>query len=265
VRRASQKGPGATLIVGFDTEYQRSDRHRNDVVCLSFAALDQDTGAMDSGVLHVTGGSDRRNRPSLAASLAKVVSAAWKAGIIATAPDRVLLAAHWSRADLPAFRDFPQVKRRLDSPRKTYATTTKPVVMTLRLPSGPKRVSVTLVDTMLLAPAGQPSLKALGQMLDLPKLELPPGAIERMREFREEDPEFFDRYAARDAEIAARYSKQVWHFLAKAGATGPGGKLPPTIGAAAVHLLRTVARRRAIDLDAVLGYQRVRRRRSRIS
>ena len=55
--------------------------------------------------------------------------------------------------------------------------------------------------------------------------------------------------------------QEVWHFLAKAGATGPGGKLPPTIGAAAVNLLRTVARQRAIDLDAVLGYQRVRRRR----
>ena len=76
-------------------------------------------------------------------------------------------------------------------------------------------------------------------MLGMPKLELPPGAIERMSEFRDEDPELFNRYAERDAEIAARYTLEVWRFLDQIGAIGPGGKLPPTIGAAAVNLLRT--------------------------
>ena len=177
MRRASQKGPGATLIVGLDSEYERSGRDRNHVLCLSFAAINPDTGTMSSGVLDVKDGTDRRHRPTLAASLARVVSAALKGGIVRRAPDRIVLAAHWSRADLPAFRDFPRLKLRFDSPRKTYATTTKPAVMTLPLPSGPRRVSVTLVDTMLLAPAGQQSLKALGAMLGMPKLELPPGPL----------------------------------------------------------------------------------------
>ena len=260
MRRASQKGPGATLIVGLDSEYERSGRDRNHVLCLSFAAINPDTGTMSSGVLDVKDGTDRRHRPTLAASLARVVSAALKGGIVRRAPDQIVLAAHWSRADLPAFRDFPRLKLRFDSPRKTYATTTKPALMTLPLPSGPRRVSVTLVDTMLLAPAGQQSLKALGAMLGMPKLELPPGAIERMRAFRDEDPQLFNRYASRDAEIAARYTLEVWRFLDQIGAIGPGGKLPPTIGAAAVNLFRSVARERGIDLDAVLGYQRVRRR-----
>jgi hypothetical protein len=217
-----KKGVGPTLIVGFDSEYERSGQDRNDVLCLSFAVLDLQTGAMESGVLHVTDGSDRRSRPTLAASLARVVSAAWKVGIISGAPDRILLAAHWSRADLPAFRGFPKLKLRFDSPRKTYATTTKPTMMTLPLPSGPRRVSVTLVDTMLLAPAGQQSLKALGAMLGMPKLELPPGAIERMRDFRDEAPELFSRYAERDAEIAARYTHEVWRFFDGIGAAGQG-------------------------------------------
>jgi hypothetical protein len=186
---------------------------------------------MESGVLHVADGSDRRSRLTLAASLAKAVSAAWKARIIPRAPDRILLAAHWSRADLPAFRDFPQLKLRFDSPRKTFATTTKPAVMTLPLPSGPRRVSVTLVDTMLLAPAGQQTLKALGAMLGVPKIELPPGVIERMKEFRDEAPELFSRYAERDAEIAALYTHEVWRFFDQIGAIGQGGRLPPTVGA----------------------------------
>jgi hypothetical protein len=78
---------------------------------------------------------------------------------------------------------------------------------------------------------------------------------------RDEDPELFTRYAARDAEIAARYTHEVWRFLDQIGALGQGRRLPPTIGAAAVNLLRTVARKRNIGLDGVLGYERVRRRR----
>ena len=81
-----------------------------------------------------------------------------------------------------------------------------------------------------------------------------------MRAFRDEDPQLFNRYASRDAEIAARYTLEVWRFLDQIGAIGPGGSLPPTIGAAAVNLFRSVTRDRGIDLDAVLGYQRVRRR-----
>ena len=57
MRRASQKGPGATLIVGLDSEYERSGRDRNHVLCLSFAAIDPDTGTMSSGVLDVKDGT----------------------------------------------------------------------------------------------------------------------------------------------------------------------------------------------------------------
>ena len=111
--------------------------------------------------------------------------------------------------------------------------------MTLPLPSGPRRVSVTLVDTMLLAPAGQQSLGALGEMLGVPKLDLPAGAITRMREFSSEEPERFRAYAERDAEIAARYTLAVWRHLDEIGALRSGGRLPPTLGAAAVNLLRS--------------------------
>ena len=114
VRRASQKGPGATLIVGFDSEYQRAGGGRNDVVCLSFAALDPDTGKLAAAPFPArrrTGAAARR-RP------ARWRGPWWlrKTGVITRTPHRIVLAAHWSRADLPAFRDFSTLKRRFDSP-----------------------------------------------------------------------------------------------------------------------------------------------------
>ncbi len=98
-------------------------------------------------------------------------------------------------------------------------------------------------------------------MLDVPKLDLPPGAIERMREFRAEEPELFHRTPSATPRSRRDTRSRSGASSTQIGALGQGGRLPPTLGAAAVNLLRTVARDRGIDLDAVLGYQRVRRRR----
>ena len=168
-------------------------------------------------------------------------------------PARMILAAHWSRADLPAFRDFPSLKCRFDSPRKTFATTTKPAVLYLRHHRAPHKVSIVLLDTMLLAPASHRSLDAIGRMLDLPKIELPAGAISKMREFLSSDPQRFTEYAIRDAEIAACYTFTVGRFFREIGALSRGGSMPPTLGAAAVNLFRTISAKRGIDLDPFLG------------
>ncbi len=175
------------------------------------------------------------------------------AGVVMAMPARIILAAHWSRADLPAFRDFPWLKCRFDSPRKTFATTTKPAVLYLRHHRAPHKVSIVLLDTMLLAPASHRSLDAIGRMLDLPKIELPAGAISKMREFLSSDPQRFTEYAIRDAEIAARYTFTVGRFFREIGALSRGGSMPPTLGAAAVNLFRTISAKRGIDLDAFLG------------
>ena len=249
-----RKSPGATLIVGFDSEYQRSGPGRNDVLCLSFAALDPDTG--DDGIRRAP--RQRRHRPTASPDAGGVagpgrVSRPEGRRSSASAPDRIVLAAHWSRADLPAFRDFPRLKLRFDSPRKTYATTTKPAVMTLPLPSGPRRVSVTLVDTMLLAPAGQQSLDALGRNAGHAQARAARRAPStRMRAFSAEDPELFQAYAERDAEIAARYTLEVWRFLDQIGALGQGGQSAADSRAPRRSTCcGRVARDRGIDLDAV--------------
>ena len=62
-------------------------------------------------------------------------------------PDRLrlVLVMHFSRADLPGFRDYFKLKRLVDSIRGTYASSERPLVRTVRLPSGRwVRCSITL-------------------------------------------------------------------------------------------------------------------------
>ena len=127
MRRASQKGPGATLIVGFDSEYERSDQDRNDVLCLSFAALDPETGAMESGVLPVTDGNDRR-QPSDAGGLARQGRVGGLEGRH-HAPGLRTGSSSRPTGPVPTCRrsaTSPCSRTGFDSPRKTFATTTKP-------------------------------------------------------------------------------------------------------------------------------------------
>ena len=82
--------------------------------------------------------------------------------------------AHFSRADLPGFRDFKSLKTNFDAVRKTYCSINRPALFDVTTPSGARMtVSVTLFDTRLLAPAGAGSLRALGDLLQFDKLSLP--------------------------------------------------------------------------------------------
>ena len=87
----------------------------------------------------------------------------------------------------------------------------RPAILDVPMPDGRRRrVSVVLYDTKLLAPAGAGSLKALGELLGFPKLEVPPvvdeggrtvAGITRMDIVASQHPDAFRAYAIRDAEL----------------------------------------------------------------
>ena len=242
------------LIVAVDTEYARhrdgedfgelpeAEKRRNHVLCYSVTLLNPTSGRTAIAIIH-TDGPEHRRRLYLGGLLARLLVAAREAGLITEIPDRLrlVLVMHFSRADLPGFRDFHQLKRLVDSIRGTYATSERPLVRTARLPSGRRvRCSITVRDTLLLAPAGFGSLAALGEACGLEKLKLGrladgTPAIAAMDRLRDEDPDLFERYALRDAEVALAWYEQVAAF-ARAQLELP---VPPvTIGAMAVRLFR---------------------------
>ena len=243
-RRERDRKFKVDLIVGFDTEFVRGttddlvlpedeDRTKtNPVLCYTYCALDPNTGLEHTGLMRPSGLS-RRHRLSVASFVAYVFEALAASGkVVLRDKLSIILAAHFTRADLCGFRDFPKIKTKFDAVRGTYATTQRPFVIGVRIGAKRVRVSIRLVDTLLLAPASHRSLAAIGELLGVDKIKLKPGEIERMDLLQETDPERFARYAIRDAVIAARYCLEVWRFSQDKLAIG--AKLPPTIGSAGV-------------------------------
>jgi hypothetical protein len=130
------------LIVALDTEYARhrdgedhgelpeaEEARRNHVLCYAAMLLDPATGRGASGIIP-TEGPEHRRRLHLGGLLARLLVAARAAGVIGEIPSRMrlVLVMHFSRADLPGFRDFPRLKRLVDSIRGTYASSERPLI-----------------------------------------------------------------------------------------------------------------------------------------
>jgi hypothetical protein len=267
------------LIIALDTEYTRhrdgedwgalpeAETRRNNVLCYASVLQNPSTGHSASGIIH-TAGPEHRRRLYLGGLLARLLVAAQAAGVLDAIPGRMrlVLVMHFSRADLPGFRDFPQLKRLVDSIRGTYASSERPLIQNVVLPSGRRvRCSITVRDTLLLAPAGFGTLAALGEACGIAKLKLGrladgTPAIEAMDRLRAEDPELFEAYALRDAEVALAWYDKVAAFM-QAQLRLP---VPPvTIGSAAVRLFRQMLERNGIDLHALLGQHVVQEGRKR--
>lgn len=258
------------LVVGFDTEYVAESatarsaevfeedpevlvQRGNRVLCISYALLDPHTGGKWSGMVTVE--PIRKRRWSLKQFLEQVLIAAMDLGVLT--PERmraaderrpkrecrglkICLVAHFTRADLPGFSDFKQLKKKFSAVRKTYVTIQRPHVFTARPRNFRAKTSVTLRDTRLLAPAGYGSLSAIGDMLGYPKLTVPDvmtsngetvHGITRMDLVQERHPKAFEAYALRDAELAVDFLSTVSGLAGRWGAS----KVPATIGSLGVE------------------------------
>ena len=226
------------------------------------------TGKYNGGY-YITGGPGRRNRHALPSLISRTVRGAlrdgvdiygdWKAsGAKAQAEGprrktskprnlRIAIAAHFTRADLATFSDFRSLKKSFDHVRGTFASVKRPTVREIRMPNGARvKATLTLFDTRLLAPAGAGKLKDLGNLLGLPKLNVPdvvdengktvPG-IERMDLVYVRHPVEFEAYAIRDAEVSIAYMCRVAEFAGRWGLK----KVKPTVASIATSRLRNDA------------------------
>ncbi len=261
------------FVVGLDTEFTRAclfdtelPAHDNAVVSYQAAVLVTETGVRFSTIAFPAG-ARRVNRISLLRFVSDAITQAtnqgaagpetWKA--IEVGAINIALVAHFTRADLPGFRDFNRLKKRFDGIRKTYASTSSPAVMHIRLGTGRHlKASITLTDTLLLAPAGARSLRKLGELLGFDKLAIPPvtlpdgtqaPAIERMDLALKQHPKAFAQYATRDAEIAVDWAYRAWELAEAWGLSKP----PQTIGSMAVRTFLQLAEAEGADLNALLG------------
>jgi hypothetical protein len=148
------------------------------------------------------------------------------------------------------FKDYKELSRQLDNLRGSYATLGKPLRQILYDKNRNKHtVKVHLRDTVTIAPGGS-SLASLGELLDLPKIDIPAGAIEAMDTLLKTDKQLFERYAIRDAEIAAEFAWKLAEFNRDEGLTF---EIPLTLGSLAVKLLEDLWEKNGIKKLDVLG------------
>ena len=213
---ADDRSEELAIIVGFDAEWVDASHEDHDlppdtsnrILSWQLFLLNPNTGR-SCGIFVEPKSGRKASRKLLTTLIGQVVSKALKEGVLDRIPSRIILAAHFSRADLSTLRDFASLKRKVDAVRTTYATTTKPLFVRIPTDQGEAPASVRIVDTMLLSP-GRSGLAALGEALGLPKIELPDGfSKERMDLFLAADRDGFIDYAMTDAEIAARWTARV--------------------------------------------------------
>ena len=121
----------------------------------------------------------------------------------------VTLVSHFGMGDLSSF--YKGTKDLLEKTVSINGALVSPQSFVLRLRSAcghdmcGRNVTLTIRDSMSLAPIGKKSLSDLGEMCGTKKVSLPDGAISRMESFMKEDPVLFTQYAMGDCFVISDY------------------------------------------------------------
>jgi hypothetical protein len=99
------------------------------------------------------------------------------------------------------------------------------------------------------------SLKQIGDLLELPKLELPEGYTkDRMDLFKEGNKQAFEEYGLRDSEIAVRFFLRLQDFARE---TLDCKYLPATASSLSVNMFRKILDKSGVDFNAAFGVRDV--------
>lgn len=260
------KGKGPTVLVGFDSEFVRhGEDEDNEILSLQFY-VDGECGSFSW--VEYPAGKAKADRPLLGKVIVDLIIRAMEAGVIAEWPNQVVVCGFFLRIDLQAFGDLAAFKCGIDNiaGRATSVTSStvklndEDVARLLRNkfilandPDGTYRtLKVRFVDVGGHVAAGT-ILAQIGDLLGLPKLDLPDGYTkDRMDLFLEGDPQAFEVYGLRDAEIAVRFYKRLQAFAKRE--TG-SSSLPSTASGLAVRMFTTQMESDGVDFNAAFGVE----------
>ena len=247
-------------IIGIDAEWQANpDGESVSVLSYQWFGLD---GDQDWKGIHYP--DLEQSEPNKRLTISQWVSLALQQGYKQRAwPVRIVLASHYTPAELSVVSDFGWIKTRVDLVQGTsFVSARQPFARTCYDRSrNAHRVTIHLLDSMLLAPADGKSLAALGNLLGYPKQDLPKGySKDQMLLFLEERPDLFKEYAIRDAEITARYIRKIEQ---QCGELGLDNYRPVTIGGLAQRTFLQRLEREGRTYDDIMGVRQDRVRQGR--
>ncbi len=258
-------GQGPDVYIGFDSEFLSGKKGGdNTVLSLQFYLIGE-CGFLPK-IIYPTGGT-RSDRPSFYKTISSLIVEALEKQIILEWPRRVIVCGFFLRIDLPAFGDLVSFKTKLDSAggriasigshvevepdpsdierllhNKTYVTNANDGFNRL--------LQVRFVDVGSHVAVGT-SIKQMGDLIGLPKLEIPDGfSIERMDLLLLHNKPAFEAYGLRDAEIAVRYHQKLQEFAESQ--TG-SGNLPVTASGLAVKMFTKQLQKNGVDFNTAFG------------
>lgn len=266
----------AIFLIGFDTEYEKvnsadpEDIKSNRVLSYQYCGrlVDEDGEDGDrqwSGIIYPKGDTvdDRLSIPEF---LHHVIQAGLELYPDLTFPPEIFLIAHFTRADVPGFKEFKDKALRerllLQNIRSLFMNIQSKFQVDF-LPSDedkPVEFKVSFRDTMALAPTGSRSLDDLGKILGFEKIKLSDDpAVEyayktEMSRLLADDRDLFERYAIRDAEICAVYAAN----MIRASVDNLGTfALPTTLSSKGLKLLQKFWADNKVDGLAIVGKEEV--------
>jgi hypothetical protein len=264
------RGVSNYIIVGFDTEYVtpaeavtnddiREGRAKYEVLSYQFACLTK-SGERWSGIAV----PDKSERISMGELLVFALASRPASDQRPPLPRSIYLVGHYTKADIPAFSDFKDLKSVVSAVRGSFVSIDTDFRLTLDFPKpADVELSVKVRDTYLLSPTGSQALADLGEMLQIPKVVLHADAsVERqmksqMDVLQKEDWELYRRYAIQDAVICAEYAQRIIELcqihLGKE-------KLPVTLTSIGVDLLLQTWTDAGLSDNAILGKETVKER-----
>lgn len=255
-------------LVGFDTEYQTapSPLTRSEVKPGAESLKNRVLSYQSAGKI----GDFRwesiwcphfHDRLSLGEYLVFTLGTALASGLEERIPLDIYVIAHFSRADVPGFSDFGELSWELNSVRSTFIVMGSGLTVKFRFGDDREvELNVVLRDTMTLTPASSKSLKALGELVGMPKVDLAPDKavakqmISNMELVRRDHWDLFVEYAVTDARICLAYTERL---LEKFTALTGRKTIPVTITSIGVDLLLIHWKTRYGDTHSILGKEEI--------
>ena len=268
-KKGSKKGKKIAkpyLIVGFDTEFKtppapltkgeiKAGFAKSLILSYQFHAKHPD-GREWQGICC----PDGDERISLTEFMIFVLGVGARQFGITDLPTDVYLVGHFTRADIPAFSDFKDLTKYMSALRSTFVSTDMNVELDLPTEFDDIKLRVFIRDTMLLTPQSSKSLKKIGDLVGVAKVELAEdksiylNMIRNMDQVRKNNWELFKSYALTDAEICVRYIEQVIDIYKSV--TGKS-KIPITLTSIGIEQLKQTWIGMDLVANDVLGNERV--------
>lgn len=258
-------GHGPTVFIGFDSEYVPGDEHTdNTILSLQFYLLGE-CGPFQRVVYPRS--SAKKDRPSLDRVVVSLLLDAMESGAILEWPKMVVICGFFLRVDLQAFGDLATFKNKIENVGGRPAS----VKTSIEVELDDEEVARLLRNRTVITPDRDGTLRALkvrfidvgghvamgtslaqiGELLELPKLDLPTGyAKDRMDLLLAGDKPAFEEYGLRDAEIAVRFYMRLLDF-AKTVTGKP--TLPATASSLAVRMFTKDLEDSGVDFNEAFG------------